>query len=258
MTATNSHLRVETEDGVGWLTFDRPERHNALTIEMSDAIVAALEQIAADDSVRVVALRGAGGVAFMSGADIKEQGALPEEFRLAAHRMLEFVGAFAKPVVAVIEGYCFGGGLSIALQADLRIAADTSTFAIPAARLGIGYPWHSVGPLVALVGPGVAADLLLTGRRINAFDAQRIGIVQHLYPAGEIESSARDFLAQIAANAPLSLSAAKTAIRLATPIPPADKIAELVAILNACERSDDYQEGQAAFRERRAPRFQGC
>lgn len=257
MAARDSHLIAEVEDGVAWLTFDRPQRHNALTVEMSNATVDALARIAADDEIGVVALRGAGDAAFMSGADIEEQGAHPDAFRSAAHRMLETLGAFEKPVIALVDGYCLGGGLSVALQADVRIASDRATFGIPAARLGIGYPWNSVGPLVALIGAGAAADLLFTGRRIDAEEAQRLGIVQYVHSADEFDRRAHSYVEQIAANAPLSVQAAKKAIRLARPDPLADGLAELAVLLAQCEASEDYQEGQAAFGERRPPRFRG-
>lgn len=257
VAAIEPGLRVEIGAGVASLVFDRPERRNALTIAMSDAIVAALDRCADDDDVRVVTLRGAGGAAFMSGADIDEQGAEPDAFREAAHAMLAALAAFEKPVIAVIDGYCLGGGLSVALQADLRIAGATATFGVPAARLGIGYPWNSVGPLVSVVGAGAAADLLFTGRRIDAAEAARLGIVQQVHPVEELTDAARGLAEQIAANAPLSLRAAKAAIALARPKPTADELAALAAILARCEASADYQEGQAAFRERRPPEFRG-
>jgi len=257
VAAIEPGLRVEIGAGVASLVFDRPERRNALTIAMSDAIVAALDRCADDDDVRVVTLRGAGGAAFMSGADIDEQGAEPDAFREAAHAMLAALAAFEKPMIAVIDGYCLGGGLSVALQADLRIAGATATFGVPAARLGIGYPWNSVGPLVSVVGVGAAADLLFTGRRIDAAEAARLGIVQQVHPVEELTDAARGLAEQIAANAPLSLRAAKAAIALARPKPTADELAALAAILARCEASADYQEGQAAFRERRPPEFRG-
>lgn len=257
MAAAESGLRVEVSNGIAALVFDRPTRHNALTIAMSDAIVGALDQCAADDDIRIVTLRGAGGSAFMSGADIDEQGAQPDAFREGAHAMLAALAEFEKPLLAVIDGYCLGGGLSVALQADIRVAGATATFGVPAARLGIGYPWNSVGPLVSLVGVGSAADLLFTGRRIDAAEAARLRIVQQVYPVEELNDAALTVAEQIAANAPLSVRAAKAAIALARPEPTADELSQLAAILARCEASADYQEGQAAFRERRPPEFRG-
>jgi enoyl-CoA hydratase len=257
VTPPEPGLRVEIGAGVASLVFDRPERHNALTIGMSNAIVAALNRSAEDEDIRIVTLRGSGGSAFMSGADIDEQGAHPDAFRRAAHGMLAALAAFEKPLLAVIDGYCLGGGLSVALQADIRVAGATATFGVPAARLGIGYPWNSVGPLVSLVGVGPAADLLFTGRRIDADEAARLGIVQRVHPVEELTEAARAVAEQIAANAPLSVRAAKAAVALARPKPTTDELSGLVAILARCEASADYQEGQAAFRERRPPEFRG-
>jgi len=250
-------LRTQVDDGVGWLVFDNPARHNALTIEMARLGIEALAAFDADEGVRVIALRGAGERAFMSGADIGEQGREPDLFRETAHRFLDALAVAEKPVIAAISGYCLGGGVSVALQADLRVASDTGTFGVPAAKLGIAYPWNSIGPLVALVGPGFASDLLFTGRRIDAAEARAIGLVEHVLPSEGFEGAALEFASQIARNAPLSLRAAKAGIRATRPRPDAVEMADLAAMLRRCETSADYQEGQAAFRERRAPRFTG-
>jgi enoyl-CoA hydratase len=253
----SDHVRVETDGAAAWLTFDNPGRRNALTIGMGAAIVDAVRTADADPDVRVVVLRGAGDEAFMSGADIAEQDARPDEFADGVQRTLDALGATSKPVVAMIRGFCLGGGLAMALEADLRIAADDGVFGIPAARLGIGYRFDGVARLVGLVGPAVAADILFTGRRIRAEEALAVGLVQRVHPAAELEDRVRELVATIAANAPLTIRAAKAAIR-ATQADPADRdLAELDRLVRACRTSEDYAEGKRAFFEKRAPRFQG-
>ena len=253
----SDQLRVETDGAAAWLTFDNPGRHNALTIGMGAAIVDAVRTTDADPDVRVVVLRGAGDEAFMSGADIAEQDARPDEFADGVQRTLDALAATSKPVVAMIRGFCLGGGLAMALEADLRIAADDGVFGIPAARLGIGYRFDGVARLVGLVGPAVAADILFTGRRIRAEEALAVGLVQRVHPAAELEDRVRELVATIAANAPLTIRAAKAAIRAAQADPADRDLAELDRLVQACRTSDDYAEGKRAFFEKRAPRFQG-
>jgi len=179
-------LGVREEGGVAWLTFDNVPRRNALTMAMCRSIMAELERIAADPALHVVVLRGAGEEAFMSGADISEQDD-PESARTIT-ALYAALGATAKPVIAMVHGFCLGGGLATALEADLRVAAEGSLFGIPAARLGIGYPFDGVQRLVGLVGPAVAADILYTGRRMPAQDALRVGLVQELLPRDGLEA----------------------------------------------------------------------
>jgi enoyl-CoA hydratase len=231
-------LGVREEGGVAWLTFDNVPRRNALTMAMCRSIMAELERIAADPALHVVVLRGAGEEAFMSGADISEQDD-PESARTIT-ALYAALGATAKPVIAMVHGFCLGGGLATALEADLRVAAEGSLFGIPAARLGIGYPFDGVQRLVGLVGPAVAADILYTGRRMPAQDALRVGLVPRV----------AQLAATIAGNAPLTIRAAKAAIHGHD----RDEVARLVA---ECRASEDLAEGRRAFFEKRPPRFRG-
>ena len=242
------HLQVAQEGAVAWLTFDNAARRNALSMAMCRSLLAALERIESDPETHVVVLRGAGGDAFMSGADISEQDD-PEQPRLIT-AVYAALHAATKPIIAMITGFCLGGGLATALEADLRIAAEGSLFGIPAARLGIGYPFDGVQQLVALVGPAVAADILYTGRRMTAEDALRVGLIQELLAPAALEDRVRALATTIAGNAPLSIRAAKAAIRGED----RDEVARLVA---ACRTSEDLAEGRRAFFEKRPPVFRG-
>jgi enoyl-CoA hydratase len=241
-------LQVRDADGVAWLTFDNAARRNALSMAMCRSLLAELARVEEDPAVGVVVLRGAGGEAFMSGADISEQED-PEAPKLITAFYAALAGA-SKPVLAMVEGFCLGGGLATALEADLRLATEGASFGIPAARLGIGYPFDGVQRLVGLVGPAVAADILYTGRRLTAEEALRAGLVQEVLPAGELEARVAQLAATIAGNAPLSIRAAKAAIR-------GRDRAEVDRLVAACRTSEDLAEGRRAFFEKRPPRFRG-
>jgi len=242
------HLQVRDDGAVTWLTFDNVARRNALSIAMCRSLLAELERIEADPAIHVVVLRGAGDDAFMSGADISEQE--DPEAPKAITAWYAALAAMGKPVIAMIHGFCLGGGLATALETDLRIAAEGSLFGIPAARLGVGYPFDGVQRLVGLVGPAVAADILYTGRRLTAEEALRAGLVQHLVPLDELEGHVARLAATIAGNAPLTIRAAKAAIRGRD----REEVARLVAM---CRDSEDLVEGRRAFFEKRPPVFHG-
>ena len=242
------HLQVADDGAITWLTFDHVARRNALTIAMCRSLLAELERIERDPEVHVVVLRGAGDDAFMSGADISEQD--DPEAPKAITAWYAALAAMTKPVIAMVHGFCLGGGLATALEADLRIAAEGSLFGIPAARLGVGYPFDGVQRLVGLVGPAVAADILYTGRRLSAEEALAAGLVQELLPRADLEGRVAELAATIAGNAPLTIRAAKAAIRGRD----RDAVARLVA---ECRASEDLAEGRRAFFEKRPPVFRG-
>jgi enoyl-CoA hydratase len=242
------HLQVADDGAVTWLTFDHVARRNALTIAMCRSLLSELERIERDPAVHVVVLRGAGDDAFMSGADISEQD--DPEAPKAITAWYAALAAMTKPVIAMVHGFCLGGGLATALEADLRIAAEGSLFGIPAARLGVGYPFDGVQRLVGLVGPAAAADILYTGRRLSAEEALAAGLVQELLPRPELEGRVAALAATIAGNAPLTIRAAKAAIRGRD----RDEVARLVA---ECRASEDLAEGRRAFFEKRPPVFRG-
>ncbi len=256
-------LLVDVEDGVAFITFNQPEKHNALSLAMQTALPPTLRSLQEDPAVRVVILTGAGDRAFVSGADISEFGdrrtspdARAEFDRLAAESTASW-RALEKPIIAMIRGYCMGGGLLTAMQADIRIAAEDSQFAIPAARLGLGYGFGGVEPLVNLVGAGWAAEILFSGRRLTAAEALHIGLVNRVVPVEELRPATMKLAETIAENAPLTVAACKVAITQSRLPPERRDLHRLAGMIEACFRSEDYREGQLAFAEKRRPRFTG-
>jgi enoyl-CoA hydratase/carnithine racemase len=262
--SSTPHVEVHREAHAGWITFNRPARRNALDAAMWRAIPEAVRVLTDDREVRVIALTGAGDEAFAAGADISEfagnrddarAAAAYEEMNLAAFRALQET---PKPVVAIIRGFCIGGGLALALACDLRIAAEGAQFALPPARLGLAYPAAGIASLLSAVSPAVARDLIFAARRIDAGEALRIGLVNRVTPREGFETAAHDLLAGIAANAPLTIAAAKRTIAAVEAGLSAQARAEIEALAAACFDSADYREGRAAFLERRTPAFRGA
>lgn len=248
-------LLAEVDDGIAWVTLNNPKRHNAITNEMFAAFGEVADAVATSADVRVVVLKGAGEKAFASGADIS--GLANEE--AAGTSGLNKLSALDQPVIAMIRGYCIGGGLMTALHADLRVACDTASFAIPAAKLGVGYPLDGMRRLVSLVGPGTAAEIVLTGDRFSAAEAATMGLVNRVVPCDELAPAVAAMAATVAAGAPLTHAASKASIRAACENT-ADESSEdeaALAAIRRCWKSADFAEGRAAFAERRAAMFEG-
>jgi len=257
----NDSILVERDAGIAMVTFNRPQVRNAITLAMWKEIAEIANRLGDDDNVRAILFRGAGVDAFASGADISEfkQNRKDKTSATAYNRQVEDATAAIrncpKPTLAMIFGFCIGGGLAIAMACDLRFASEGSRFGIPAAKLGIVYEFDAVRQLVSLVGPAYAKDILFSGRTLPAEEAFRIGLIQRLSPVSKLENLAMDYLGAVTANAPLSIRGTKAQIAaLFEADSDHGKIQE--AHLMTFD-SEDYKEGTRAFLEKRPPRFTG-
>ena len=256
------NMLAEIDGSIGWMTFNKPARRNAVSLDMWQAMPVILDRFEADPAVRVIVLKGAGDQAFVSGADIsqfekarssRETNAHYDEVSDEASRRL---AVCSKPTIAMIRGFCIGGGLAIAIGCDLRIAGEGARFGIPAARLGLGYGSSGVKKLMEVVGPSFTKEIFFTARHFCAAEAREMGLVNRVVPDAALEDSTRQYCTTIADNAPMTIHALKRTV------------GELVrgerADLEACERlvqacfdSQDYIEGRRAFMEKRRPVFRG-
>jgi enoyl-CoA hydratase/carnithine racemase len=250
-------------DHVGVVTFNQPSKHNAVSVDMWGGLGEILDEFAADDTVRVVVVTGAGGRAFVSGADISQfeqqrnNADAQRAYDQQTSKGREKLTRFPKPTIAMIRGYCLGGGLAIAMQTDLRIATPDSQFGIPAAKLGIAYGLEGLHNLVSLVGPANARMIMYTGERFGADEALRIGLVNRLVAADELENHVFDLAQTIANNAPLSVAASRLTIRQLLLDPQERDFDAVQRASVAAFDSQDYREGRAAFLEKRKPQFTG-
>ena len=266
MTATvkTEKLLMQKDGPIGWITFNQPEKRNAVSQEMWQAMPEYVADLAADDAIRVVILRGAGEQAFVAGADISQfkdrrrNAADEEEYRRISGAGSQSLANLGKPLLAMIHGFCIGGGVSIAITCDMRIAADDARFGIPAARLGLGYHYHGMEKLKSLIGPAYTKELFFTARTdFSAADALRMGLVNQVVPKADLERFTRDYAIMMSRNAPLTLRSAKASVdQLVRPEERRD-YAMLDRLIKDCFDSQDYQEGVTAFSEKRRPQFQG-
>jgi enoyl-CoA hydratase len=262
MTQTDK-LLSRKEAGVGFVIFNNPERHNAVSLEMWEATTGVLAEFAGDDAMRAVVLTGAGGKAFVSGADISKFA--NERASIEATRAYDATTAaafdsiyeFRKPTIAMIRGYCIGGGVGLASCCDLRICSDNSRFAVPAAKLGLGYAYAGLKRLVDIVGPSFAKEIFYTARQFDAQEAYAMGLVNRVVPPDELEACVKGITDEICANAPLTIAAAKFTVGEILKDESKRAVARVEAMVEACFASRDYVEGRTAFMAKRKPAFTG-
>ncbi|WP_428487978.1 enoyl-CoA hydratase [Rhodopila sp.] len=256
------NMLAEIDGAIGWITFNKPSRRNAVSLDMWQSIPSILDRFEQDPAVRVIVLKGAGDQAFVSGADISQfekarsseagNAHYDQVSGLASERLI----ACGKPTIAMIRGWCIGGGLAIAVGCDLRIATDTARFGIPAARLGLGYGASGVKKLMDLVGPAFTKEIFFTARHFSATEAEAMGLVNRIVADTALEDLTRHYCATIGENAPMTMHALKRTVDELVRGEKAD-MAACERLVKACFDSQDYIEGRRAFMEKRRPLFRG-
>jgi enoyl-CoA hydratase len=259
---STQNMLAEVDGAIGWVTFNKPARRNAVSLDMWAAIPEILDKFEKDPAVRVIVLKGAGDQAFVSGADISEfeqqraSSAGNENYDRVSDEASRRLINCSKPTIAMINGWCIGGGLAIALECDLRIASDASRFGIPAARLGLGYGAPGVKKLMEVVGPSFTKEIFFTARHFNAAEALAMGLVNRVLPVADLLSYTRRYCATIADNAPMTMHALKRTVGELLKGPAGD-FSLSDSLVKACFESEDYIEGRRAFMEKRRPAFRG-
>ena len=250
-------------DGVGVITFNNPAKRNAMSLDMWEGLGSALIELRDNDDVRVVILTGAGDKAFVSGADISQfektrhNAAASEEYSKKSEAQRALLANYPKPTIACIRGFCLGGGMQVAMLADIRFASDNSQFGIPAAKLGIAYGYDGLRHLVSLVGPSWARLIMYTGMRIDSAEAVRIGLVDRVLPDAQLWDATMEIARTISGNAPLAIKAAKITIAQVIKDPDKRDMNAIKQVGTDCMDSADFREGRQAFMEKRKPKFTG-
>lgn len=263
MESPTDKLVARKEGAIGWIVFNQPQKHNAVSYEMWQALPVLLDLFANDEEVRVVILKGEGEKAFISGADISQFGEKRSsteailEYNAASDRASKALQEFPKPILAMIRGYCIGGGVAVAVGCDVRIAADDTRYSIPAGKLGLGYRFSGVKRLTDLVGPSFTAEIFYTARQFNAQEALQMGLVNRVVPAAELERYTMEYANTIASNAPLTLISIKRSLIEWHKESAKRDLALAQKLVDDCYASEDYKEGRTAFMEKRKPQFKG-
>jgi len=261
--ALTDKMLARKEGSVGYIVFNNPARHNAVSLDMWEAAEHFLAEFRDDKAIRAVIVTGAGNKAFVSGADIsrfeKERSnkETSERYNEAVDRAYNAFYDFPKPTIAMIRGYCIGGGVGLALCCDMRICTEASTFAVPAAKLSIGYRFAPLKKLVDLVGPSYAKEIFFTARQFTAAEAHGMGLVNRVLPDDQLESYVNDYARRISENAPLSIDSVKFMVAQAFVDESKRDLATCEAMVQACFASNDFKEGRTAFMEKRKPKFTG-
>jgi enoyl-CoA hydratase len=262
--ATNTEKLLAHKDGAaGWITFNNPAKRNAMSFDMWLGLGIALNDFIADPAIRVIVLKGAGDKAFVSGADIsefKEKRATVEavaEYNKVSVTTVTRLLECPKPTIAMIRGFCMGGGLGTALACDMRICSDDSRFGIPAGKLGVGYKYTALKRLTDIVGPAFTAEIFYTARQFDAQEAKDMGLVNRVLPADKLEDYIANYVKTIGGNAPLTLKAVKVCLNEIARDDHVRDLALCERVVEDCFASKDYEEGRTAFMEKRKPVFSG-
>lgn len=256
-------MLMRKDGAVGWMIFNNPERRNAVSASMWEAIPGILDALEADDEIRVIVLAGTGDKAFVAGADISEfdknrnSADAAREYGIAADAAQMRMYHCTKPTIAMIRGYCIGGGVGVALNCDMRVAARSAKFGVPAARLGLGYAAKHIKKLIDVVGTAQAKEIFYTARHYSGEEAHRIGLVNHLFEDAELEAKVGDICANIAQNAPLTIRSVKEIIAELNRVDALPDLDRCEKLDKDCFDSEDYAEGRRAFMEKRKPVFRG-
>lgn len=254
---------AEVKDHIGWLIFNQPKKRNAISLEMWEVIPIIIEEFSKNKDVRIIVMKGEGGKAFVSGADISEFDEVRstseqvEYYEEASSLAKDSLSNLQKPLIAMIEGYCIGGGMGIALTADIRIASSESQFGVPAAKLGLGYGYDGIKELMNLVGPSYAKEIFFTGSRFSSEDAEKMGLINKIIKKNELYEYVEKFSSNIAYNAPLTVMASKAAINEGLKNFNEQNLDHIAELVDMCFKSEDYIEGRTAFMEKRKPNFKG-
>lgn len=263
MTDSNENILTRVDGGVHWLILNQPEKRNALSLDMSLRALAFVECFAADDSARVLVVRGAGDAAFNAGADISEfeskrgNAEAAAEYAAQSTKMYDAIANVEKATIAMIHGYCMGGGVALAASCDLRFCSDDAVFAIPAARLGIGYRVDFTRRITDLIGPACIKEMLYSARRYDAEEALALRLVNRVIAKAELEDYVTEFAETIADNAPLSVRATKVVVTELMKDAGQRDLDHCATVIAACSDSEDFKNARRAFMEKRKPVFMG-
>ncbi|HEY0208864.1 enoyl-CoA hydratase [Acerihabitans sp.] len=263
MIKENDKLLSWSAGSVGWIIFNDPGKHNAISMDMARAVPGMVNAFERDKNIRVIIVRGAGERAFAAGSnissfgDVRGNAAQNHEYHLINEAAYNAIYYCAKPTIAMIHGYCIGGGLDFATSCDIRLCAENAVFAIPAVRLGLGYGYEGQIRMNRIVGPTRGRDIFFTGRHYSAGEALAMGLVHDVVAAERLKERVTEYALQVAQNAPMTLAALKRGFIELERDESVRDLAAAQSLIDACFQSEDYKEGCGAFAEKRLPRFKG-